>query len=300
MINMNANRCSLTAEILERSRRLRSPKNYWKGKPDRPIESPTNILLFHRTQAVPLMASPHRQHHRFILIVNLGGDGKVGVDAQMHSLAEGQSLLIFPFQSHFYAELAAKKIHWTFVSFEHPAEEGLNALRNHGAFSTDEESLIHLRNLLRTWQPPSRQDMLPLHLELWLQEMRHKVAASPKAKTSRRKLSHTDEDLVERVNHFLFSNRHSAISLDEIAGKLGFSVSLLRMRFRSTTGRSIGRHAREIRLNYACELLHETQSSIETVAGQCGYESVFTFSRAFFTAYGSYPSHYRKAKTIRC
>ena len=286
----------MEAEICRRSLRLALPASYWKGRPAEPALCPVNILLFHRQEPAVLMEHSHHQHHRFILIANLEGWGKVGVDARLVSLQKHQSLLIFPFQSHCYLELAPD-IHWLFISFEYPRESGLDRLRNHGGIGWTEESRMHLRNVLRAWQSRSLQETLPLHLGLCLHEMVRMVVRLPKPAPVHRPAGTRNEDLVERVNRFVFQNRHRAISIDHLAAQLGFSVGALRKRFQEATGRSIGRHAREVRLNHACELLYDTRLRIEEVADRCGYESLFAFSRAFHKAHGLYPSQYRKTRS---
>ncbi len=71
------------------------------------------------------------------------------------------------------------------------------------------------------------------------------------------------------------------------------SASHLRATFRKTTGQSLGSHLRDFRLQYARSLLGETEKRIGEVAAECGYDSPFTFSRAFSRAMGRSPRAYR-------
>lgn len=223
----------------------------------------------------------------------------VGIDGCMHPLRERQGLLVFPFQSHFYADFSSTGIDWIFVSFEHPRDPLLEILRNRGALPMRKELLGHLRDLLYAWGSSSRQSTLPLHLSLWLHGLVRIAAKKHKAETERRKVPNKGSDLVERVNYLLFQNRHRPFSIDEMASTLGYSASLLRTRFQEVTGRSIGRHAREIRLNHACELLYDTTMPITEISERCGYESLFAFSRAFHRMFGRSPSQYRKERMSR-
>lgn len=293
---MSLDLSGVKSEILRRSLRLARPGSFWKGKPDTLPLCPANILLFHRREASKLMAHSQHQHHRFILIANLGGAGKIAVDARMHSLRDHQSLLVFPFQSHCYVDLSPPAIHWVFISFEHSRDPRLDALRNCGGVYLKEDGLIHLRNLLRAWQSPSREDALPLHLGLWLHDMVRAVKNKPRPEPATPRFKDQNADLVAAVNRFVFDNRHRPLSIEELALHLGVSASSLRNRFRAATGRSVGRHAREIRLNYACELLSDTRLRIEEISERCGYESLFAFSRAFRNAHDSSPSQYRKTQ----
>jgi AraC-like DNA-binding protein len=57
---------------------------------------------------------------------------------------------------------------------------------------------------------------------------------------------------------------------------------------------SLGRHVRALRLERASGLLRMSPARVTEIAEQCGYPSVYSFSRAFRTAYGCSPRAYRK------
>jgi transcriptional regulator GlxA family with amidase domain len=83
------------------------------------------------------------------------------------------------------------------------------------------------------------------------------------------------------------------LGLGEIARSLGISPSHLRARFRASCGVSIGRHLRQLRLEQACGLLRLGPQRVSEVAEQCGFASIYSFSRAFRLAYGVSPLAYR-------
>lgn len=284
------------AEIYQESLRLPVPKNYWCGRPNEPPICPANILLFSRHHATELMGHPPNQHHRYILIVNLNGRGKVAVETRVHTLREGEGLLIFPFQSHCYIEVSPTAVEWLFLSFEHSSDARLDVLRDRGPWSLRGGGWDHLRHLLQGWTTRNHRDTLPLHLGLWLHEMVR--TRRPKAVAGEAKVPDFHADLVKGVNQLVFAHRERSLSIEELSVSMGVSSSSLRSRFRAATGRSIGRHMREIRLNFACELLHDTRLRIEEIAGRCGYESLFAFSRAFRQAYDCSPSQYRKRRMV--
>lgn len=290
MMKSTPTRRELEAEIRRRARRLPLPTDYWKGWPERAPECPWNILVFFRARAAHLLRHAPNQHHRFLLIANFGGSGKVGVDARIHPLREHQAIVVFPFQSHFYADFSSSKLDWVFVSFECARDSALESLRSRGALGLGQEALGHFRDLLRAWN--ARQQTLPLHLALLLHDLAH--AAHHRDAAPSHAAAKQSDSLVERVNRLVFENRHRALSLRQIAGMLGVSTSLLRQRFGAATGRSIGRHAREVRLGHACQLLCDTAMGIEEISERCGYQSLFAFSRAFRSEFGRSPSRYRK------
>jgi transcriptional regulator GlxA family with amidase domain len=89
-----------------------------------------------------------------------------------------------------------------------------------------------------------------------------------------------------------------SMSVKQMAAALGISSSHLRARFRVSCGVSIGRHLRQLRLQKACGLLRLSQSRVTEIAEQCGFSSIYSFSRAFHSAYGMSPLGYRHGGKI--
>ena len=84
------------------------------------------------------------------------------------------------------------------------------------------------------------------------------------------------------------------MSAKEMARSLGISPSHLRARFRASCGVSLGRHLRRLRLEKACGLLRLSQNRVTEIADLCGFSSIYSFSRAFRSAYGVSPMAYRQ------
>jgi transcriptional regulator GlxA family with amidase domain len=74
------------------------------------------------------------------------------------------------------------------------------------------------------------------------------------------------------------------------------SPSNLRARFRTSCGVSLGKHMRELRLERARGLLTMSTIRVSEIAEQCGFTSLFSFSRAFRTRYGHPPLACRKGQ----
>ena len=51
---------------------------------------------------------------------------------------------------------------------------------------------------------------------------------------------------------------------------------------------------KEYRLNAAAEALHATDDTILNIAGQCGFENLSYFNRAFKAHFGMTPREYRR------
>lgn len=281
-------------DIARQGRRLTEPRSYFKGYPDDAPLTPANIIMFSRTSAKYLTRGGERMippHHRFVLVAALAGAGKICVGPATYHLGEGEALLIAPFQSHCFLEIEPESMDWIFTTFELPRNERLEVRGERGAWLMDEEERNILRRLLQSWLDRKQRWDLPLHLGLWLQRIVRKVVV-PKIKAR----SFKDGDsggLVAAVNRFALENMTQPLSTPYVAAELGLSSSSLRSRFKLATGKSLAAHLREMKLYYACELLHDTQLRIGEISSRCGYDSLFAFSRAFRTAYGVSPREYR-------
>ena len=100
--------------------------------------------------------------------------------------------------------------------------------------------------------------------------------------------------MVMQVNQ-LAHRAGDPIGIKEIARGLGISQSHLRARFRASCGVSLGRHLRRLRLERACGLLRLTPNRVSEIAEQCGFNSIYSFSRAFRAAYQLSPMAYRQS-----
>ncbi|MDR1304561.1 MAG: AraC family transcriptional regulator [Verrucomicrobiales bacterium] len=283
---------TVTSELNRRVRALAEPDNYWRGRtPAEPLR-PVNILVFRRRSVAELRAGadfPH-QHHRHVLITALRGAGRVGVDTRVWPVREGQSLLVLPFQTHWHELPAAEKILWLFVTFEHGRDARLERLRDRGQVSLTVSERDLPRDFIRAWSASA--ETLGLRLSLWLHALTQKInrAALPNLAVSHAK----KPELVAEINRLFFADREKTLRLAHLAKRLRVSVSLLRAEFHRATGKSVGKYVRELKLQYGCELLHDMAWPVGEVATRCGYDSVFSFSRAFHRRYQMSPSRYRQ------
>lgn len=285
-------------EIARRSLKLEPVKDYWTGRVFTPPLLPQNVLVFSRDPREELLlgTSFRTQHHRYVLITAVRGGGAVGVDTRVHLLKEGQSLLVLPFQMHWYVNLSRPLMHWVFVTFEHEADERLEVFRDVGTIGVA-GNLELLRDFFRAWQTPAQYELIRFRLAEWLHVLGRSVRKKAQSPDPVPSVSEGGEWVAE-INRFVFENRDENISLAQVARRLGVSASLLRSRFRHISGKSIGKYVRELKLQYSCELLHGTKLSISEIAERCGYESVFSFSRAFHRTYKLSPRTYRKNVTM--
>ncbi len=270
------------------------PENEWTGDVLPPAVSPKQLLVVTRYEADVLCRSAARkpdQHHRYVWIMCLKGDGSVGVNTRVVTLRPGESLLILPFQTHYYMDIQRPDIQWVFVTFEHEKSAKLERLHSLGPVAVIDDAFRYFLEFVKARTSPLEEAASLLHLALVLE----KLAQTKRPPKTRDTTSNRTPNglLFTKINQFGIDHRDRIFSITEMAQHLGISESYLRSQFRYVTGRSLGLFIRELRLSHASELLHDPALRISEIALRCGYDSPFVFSRAFRKQFHCTPTEYR-------
>ena len=274
-------------------------RNYYGGVAHSSLSIPDYILLFSRrtSQLLGTLRNSFDHHHRFVLIVNLETPGSVGIDRQIVRVAEGQSVLIFPHQFHHYLNLENDRLNWLFVTFEMENPAGLIPLKNRRC-DLSEHAVRLLDSLVEcTLEPGFKQhgvnNQVALWLALFLDEML--VISRSRPRRDRPESNETQAEIfVERVHEHLLTHIDENFTLHQLARDLKISESYLRTLFRRYFGVSIGHYVRESRLAKAAGLIHNSDLNFSQIAEECGFGSVYSFSRAFKRANAISPRQYRQ------
>jgi AraC-like DNA-binding protein len=272
---------------------LPSPLRPLHGQRGAPLALPDNIICFSRRTATDLNRPQRGRalHHRFVLIFALETAVTVAVDARAIRLHAGEGLLVLPFQFHDYIEPASENLRWLFVTFDLLEAGPLQALRYRPFVLTPAVRRATIE-LVQAYLGKFDAELVTLLLGVLLSKIRQ-------AETIRRRQSRTPRPprLIMQVNQMTHGAGES-MSVKQMAAALGISSSHLRARFRVSCGVSIGRHLRQLRLQKACGLLRLSQGRVTEIAEQCGFSSIYSFSRAFHSAYGLSPLGYRHGGKI--
>ena len=92
-------------------------------------------------------------------------------------------------------------------------------------------------------------------------------------------------------------NIGSRITLADVIRYVGYSQSHFSQLFRHQTGQSPLAYFNQLKIEYACRLLRETDMTINQICYKIGIEDPFYFSRLFTKSTGQSPSAYRKGAT---
>jgi len=265
--------------------RLGKPAHPLHGKRRHAQPLPENMICFQRRAGAELNRPTQGRalHHRHVLIVALKGKATICADDREMPLAPGEGLVILPYQYHHYAG-ATSRMHWLFVTFEYAQGVVLEPLRNR-TFKLTAPRATQLGDLVKDWRARPESGLPELRLALLLADLTpppDPVAAG------------TTCTLKPQVNHAIQHRRPVMPTIRELASDLGISPSHLRARFRASCGVSLGKHMRELRLERARGLLKMSPARVSEIAEQCGFSSLFSFSRAFKNRYHESPLACRK------
>lgn len=124
---------------------------------------------------------------------------------------------------------------------------------------------------------------------------REPILIAPEGIAERRstELVEMEGRLVPDALRFIRGHVHEPIQVADIARAVFCSRRTLEKQFRQALGRTPHAEIRRARIHRACELLRETDTIIEVLAGLCGYATRDRFNAAFKKETGLTPSRYR-------
>ncbi|MAJ81118.1 MAG: AraC family transcriptional regulator [Porticoccaceae bacterium] len=104
----------------------------------------------------------------------------------------------------------------------------------------------------------------------------------------------TDEAIMQ-AKIWLQDNMSKHSLIRHLSSSIGMNKRTLNRRFKAATGQSPSDYLNEVRMNFACELLKNTDLSILEVANFSGHSNQSWFSSRFKKWSGSSPGGYRKS-----
>lgn len=107
-------------------------------------------------------------------------------------------------------------------------------------------------------------------------------------------LSKSDDNRLNKIYHYTLNNFSKAITLSKVADIVNLCPHSFCRYFKSKTKKRYSAFLMEIRLNYACKLLLETDYGISIVSCESGYRNLSNFNRHFKSFKGKTPLEYRR------
>lgn len=104
--------------------------------------------------------------------------------------------------------------------------------------------------------------------------------------------SHDDiaDDIIEKLCNYTYLT----LDMQEIYNRYPYSIPTIIKKFKQRTGITVSQYQTNIRLQYAAQLLRETNNTVENIAFDIGFTSTGHFFDIFKKHYGVSPNAYRK------
>lgn len=103
------------------------------------------------------------------------------------------------------------------------------------------------------------------------------------------------QQIVNEIDGCLETRRDEALTLRDLAGKLGYSEFHMTRKFREITGMGFRDYLQGRKLAFALKEVRDSEKSMLDIALDYGFSSNEAFTRAFKRSYGVTPSQYRKS-----
>jgi len=283
-------------DLIKKAHQLGQPKDYFHGLDwgseilPREIVSFCRVAQDHRTSGwdgISAKAGRYDQHARYVLLIALEGSGRMGVETDVREVREGEVLLLFPHQIHYYVELP-EKFSWLYITFELEGEpkQALECWREGGRIVGPRAEEL-LNDFLKIY---NGGDGLGASMKLGnaLIELGQGEPAGAQVTS--------DGDLVAKIKKHVVGNLDGDLAMPALSKAMGVSESYLRAVFREEAGVSLGNFVRSVRLVQSTYLLEQGQDDLGVIAEKTGFGSLTSFTRAFRRMYEMTPSSYRKRK----
>jgi len=263
---------------------------------------PPGILVADRfVQSAEYSVTRPQGTHDWLITYTVAGSGRYRLAGQTFVCKAGDLLLLEPGTMHHYATEQTGEA-WTFYwSHFWPREEWATWLqlqeltRGLRMISLKDEPVQ--RRLVACWERLITDShgvtMWQRALALNALEEILILLAQQKARSG----TSAYDSRVEKVLQQLNQQFHEPMNVDALAASVALSPSRLAHLFKAQVGESIIATLLDIRLRQAARLLLFTSLTIEEVAKQVGFQSIFYFSRRFKQCYGLSPSAYRQSAT---
>ena len=267
--------------IYSQARNLQNPLDYYHGIAlSKDFALPDNILAFFpRWSEVA-----EHSHQRYVLVIPF--DPVVYcVEQSRFELHKGHGLLLRPWQRHNHLVKGERQLcERLLITFELSTPQEYLPVSQ--VMEISEASWKDVRRFLELYKSGN-----PTEVAWQLQKLLRGLAATQKV-VVQQELSLTTTRAITYILRHIEEN----IEICKIASKVNLSPSHLRMVFRKEMHISIGKYIHAQKAQKACHLLQNTKLSIQEIAEQCGYSSIYAFSHFFKNIFSVSPVAFRNNK----
>lgn len=226
-------------------------------------------------------------HQYAELIFMLEGEMRITVDDREELIKAGEAAFIFPFQTHKMSSKSTNKLAMylfspaTMVSFmkNHDGQVGERAV-----FKPNESTLAVFREKIL-----NNEDFTLYNVKGFLY-----LALDDYLSQTQLCNSIGGTNVVSKVITYMYEHFTEPITLESVAGALGYSANYLSHCIQKLYGLNFCTILASLRIEKARYLITSTYKTATEICYECGFGSERTFLRQFKSIMGSSPSVYRK------
>lgn len=101
-------------------------------------------------------------------------------------------------------------------------------------------------------------------------------------------------DIIQKAIQYMKNNLPQKLSLEDIAGHVGYSPSHFGQVFLKKTGQTPLNYFNQLKIQKACQLLDFSELKIKEIAEELGFYDQYHFFKVFFKQIGEPPTQYKK------
>lgn len=234
---------------------------------------------------VTLAPTPHI-HKELELIYVKKGQASAHVDNKIYELSDGDILLCFPNQVHYYLNSVIGEY---LVGIFSPAI--LYNMQNTFADFIPKSNVFKIYDSRLT--DSFYEKDIPYQETVWA-GLLNQLIPSLLANTELIPKMNIDSSAIESILSYCNENFTEDISLDDIAKKLHISKNHVSYLFNKKLNIRFNQYINSLRINKACSLMGTGDKSLAFISEESGFGSIRSFNRAFRQIMGICPLEYHK------
>lgn len=234
---------------------------------------------------------------QYVLIYCAEGNGFYMLDGKEYQVEKNQFFILPANVPHAYGSQSGSSwtIYWVHFGGEHAAvyAEGMQTPQfiNVALNSRIRDRINIFEEIISTLEESTDLECLR-----YASSVLHHFLASMRFQSLYREAAgrQSDSNPTEAAIHYMKENIENHITLDDVLRYVGYSQSHFYTIFRKSTGMSPLAYFNQLKIEYACMLLRDTNLMVNQICYKVGIEDQFYFSRLFTKTMGMSPSKYRE------
>lgn len=229
-------------------------------------------------------------YSHFLLMYLFNGQAVVETEGMSYVVNKNQAFLINTSKPHIYGCMEEMECLW--CHFDGTGAEALfdyiiksNHNKHVFTFNEGSEFLNKLGTLLYSFTRGEKNNYLA---EITVSARLHEILGLLLTESRIKKFSPIDE-----ATHYIQNYYATNITLSTLSKVAGLSISRFSALFKAETGYSPYQYVLSTRLHIACQLLANSEFTVEEISAKIGFSSPTLFITAFKQKYGTTPNKYR-------